>query len=168
PANRNATGFIFADYMLGLGAQNARSLAMADGMLRRSAYYVYAQDDWRVTPKLTINLGLRYENARPWHDKYRGIMNIQLFNPGVDANGLLANAKPPIIPRPGNGDFYQGLNFHFSDGQATQAGDQYMGRSLVNPDNNNFAPRLGVAYSPTSRWTMRAGGGIFYVQDTSN
>ena len=43
-----------------------------------------------------------------------------------------------------------------------------MGRSLVNPDNNNFAPRLGLSYSPSNRWTIRAGGGIFYVQDTAN
>jgi hypothetical protein len=168
PANRNATGFIFADFMLGVPAQSARSIAMADALLRRSSYFVYAQDDWRITPKLTLNLGLRYENARPWYDKYRGIMNVQLFGPGVDNNGIIPNAKAPILTRPGSGDFYQGLNFHFADGQATQAGDQYMGRSLVNPDNNNFAPRLGLAYSPTRRWTIRAGIGVFYVQDTAN
>jgi hypothetical protein len=86
----------------------------------------------------------------------------------VDSNGIVANAKAPIFTRPGSGDFYQGLNFHFADGQATQAGDQYMGRGLVNPDNNNFAPRLGLAYSPTNRWTLRAGIGVFYVQDTAN
>ncbi|HZT33468.1 MAG TPA: TonB-dependent receptor [Bryobacteraceae bacterium] len=168
PANRNATGFIFADYMLGLPAQSARVVAMADAMLRRTSYYGYVQDDWKVTPRLTVNMGIRYENARPWADKYRGIMNVQLFNPGVGPNGLLPNAQPPIFIRPGSGDFYQGLNFHFADGQATQAGDQYMGRSLVNPDNNNFAPRLGLSYSPTDHWTLRAGAGIFYVQDTGN
>jgi hypothetical protein len=95
-------------------------------------------------------------------------MNIQLFSPGVGPNGILANAPVPIITRPGSGDFYQGLNFHFSDGQAVQAGDQYMGRALVNPNNLNFAPRLGLSYSPTNRWTIRTGGGIFYVQDTAN
>ena len=168
PTNRNATGFAFADYMLGLPAQSARSIAMADTMLRRSGYYAYVQDDWKITPRLTLNLGVRYENARPWHDKYRGIMNAQLFGPGVDANGIIANSKSPIFTRPGNGDFYQGLNFHFADGQAVQSGDQYMGHSLVNPDNNNFAPRVGLSYSPSNRWTIRTGGGVFYVQDTAN
>jgi hypothetical protein len=141
---------------------------MADALLRRSGYYAYVQDDWKITTRLTLNMGLRYENGRPWYDKYRGIMNVQLFGPGVGPGGIIAGAAPPILTRPGSGDFYQGLNFHFADGQATQAGDQFMGRSLVNPDNNNFAPRLGLAYSPTNRWTIRAGGGLFYVQDTAN
>jgi hypothetical protein len=111
---------------------------------------------------------LRYENARPWADKYRGIVNVQMFGTGMSGNDVVPGAKAPIITRPGSGDFYEGLNFHFADGQATQAGDQFMGRSLVNSDNNNFAPRIGLSYSPTDRWTVRAGFGIFYVQDSGN
>src|SRR4051794_7552884 len=165
PANRNATGFIFADFMLGLPAQSARVVAMANGMLRRTSYYGYIQDDWRITPKLTFNAGLRYENARPWTDKYRGIMNVQMFNTGLGPDG---NSKLPIITRPGSGDFYEGLNFHFADGQLTQSGDQYMGRGLVEADNNNFAPRIGLSWSPTDRWTVRTGFGMFFVQDSGN
>lgn len=161
PANRGATGFNFADFMIGLPAQSARVVGMANGMLRRSSFFTYIQDDWKITSKLTLNLGLRYENSRPWVDKYRGIMNVQLFGSGPDA-------KLPILTRPGDGDFYEDLNFHFADGQLVQAGDQFMGRSLVNADNNNFAPRIGLAYSPTDRWTIRAGGGFFYVQDSGN
>ena len=81
---------------------------------------------------------------------------------------LLPNAPPPIITWPGSGDFYEGLGFRFAQGQLTQAGDQYMGRSLVNPDNNNFGPRIGIAYSPTEKWSIRAGFGTFYMQDIGN
>jgi hypothetical protein len=168
PASRGTTGFIFADFMLGETSSAARVVAMANGMLRRSSFYGYIQDDFRVTSKLTLNIGLRYENPRPWHDKYRGILNAQLFDPGVGPDGFLPNSKPPILTRPGSGDFYQGLNFHFADGQMVQSGDQFMGRSLVNPDNNNWAPRFGLSYSPTGRLTIRAGAGMFYVQDSGN
>jgi hypothetical protein len=168
PANPNATGFVFADFMLGLPSQAYRVVAMADGMLRRSSYSGYVQDDWKITPKLTINAGLRYENGRPWHDKYRGIMNVQVTSEGVGPNGLVPNTPLPIITRPGNGPFYQGLNFEFAQGQLTQAGDQYMGTALVNADNLNFGPRVGLAYSPSNHWSVRAGFGIFYVQDIGN
>jgi hypothetical protein len=170
PANRNATGFGFADYLLGEVSQAARALATANGMLRGTSYYLYIQDDWKITPRLTVNVGLRYENTRPWHDKYRGIMNIQVFDPGIGPNGLLpaSQTRVPILTRPGSGDFYEDLNFRFHDGIPIQAGDQYMGRSLVNPDNNDFAPRIGLSYSPTSRWTFRTGIGVFYTKDTGN
>lgn len=168
PARRSTTGYIFADYMLGSTNLAARVTAMANGMLRRSSYYGYIQDDWKIKSNLTLNVGLRYENSPPWHDKYRGIMNVKLFDLGVGPSGILSGTKVPILVRPGKGDFYEGLNFHFADGQITQSGDELMGRGLVNRDNNNFAPRLGLSYSPTNRWTIRAGGGIFYVQDIGN
>jgi hypothetical protein len=112
-----------------------------------------------------MNIGLRYENTPPYHDKYRGIMNVQMFDPGVGPGGLLSNSKTPIFTRPGKGDFYDGLTFRFNDGIPTQSGDQFLGRALVARDNNDFAPRLGIAYSPSARWTLRAGFGVFYVQD---
>jgi hypothetical protein len=170
PASRTNTGFIFADFMLGATSSAARVLALANAMLRRSAYAGYLQDDWRITPKLTLNVGLRYENSRPWADKYRGAMNLQVFDRGAlpGGSGIPPNTQTPIITRPGSGDFYQGLNFHFATGQLTQAGDQYMGHSLVNPNNDNFAPRLGLSYRPTNRWTIRTGIGAFFVQDIGN
>ena len=91
-----------------------------------------------------------------------------MFSCSIRVVGPEGNSSSPIITRPGSGDFYEGLNFHFADGQATQSGDQFMGRGLVEPDNNNFAPRIGLSWSPTDRWTVRTGFGVFFVQDSGN
>lgn len=167
PAARTTTGFSFADFLLGESSSSQRALALSNTLLRATTYYVYFQDDWKITPRLTLNLGLRYENSPPWHDKYRGIVNIQMFDPGVGPNGLLPNTQVPNFVRPGTGDFYEGLAFRFHDGIPTLVGDQHIGRSLINADNNDFAPRLGLAYSPTDRWTVRAGVGMFYARDST-
>lgn len=168
PASRGNTGHSFGDYLLGESRRSERALGIANTIFRASFFYLYAEDTWKITPKLTVNLGLRYENSPPWYDKYRGIMNVQLFDTGVDANGLLANTKHPIFTRPGSGDFHEGLGYHFHDAIATQVGDSFMGRALVGKDNNDFAPRIGFAYSPTDKWSIRTGLGVFYTQDTGN
>jgi hypothetical protein len=49
-----------------------------------------------------------------------------------------------------------------------QRGDEFMGRALVNPDNRNWGPRVGLAYSPGPHWSIRAGFGIYYVTDVGN
>jgi len=95
-------------------------------------------------------------------------MNLQLFDPGVGPNGLLENTRAPIFTRPGKGPFHEGLEFRYHDGIQTQVGDEFLGRALVATDNNDFAPRIGLAYSPTDRWTVRSGFGVFYTQDTGN
>jgi len=91
-------------------------------------YSGFVQDDWKVTPKLTLNLGLRYDYAT-W--PYEG------------ANRLT------------NLDPLTGLRF-------TPANSQ-VGKSLVKPDKNNFAPRLGLVYQLRPQTVVRAGYGRFYM-----
>ncbi|MCC6860095.1 MAG: TonB-dependent receptor, partial [Bryobacterales bacterium] len=161
PANRNSTGHSFADFLLGEVQRATRAVGTANAMLRASSFALYLEDTWKITPRLTMNYGLRYENSPPWYDKYRGIMNVQLF-------GSTAAVPTPILTRPGSGDFYDGLPFRYHDGLPVQAGDQFLGRALVNRDDNDFAPRLGFSYSPNNRWAFRTGVGVFYSQDTGN
>ncbi|MEX2260668.1 MAG: carboxypeptidase-like regulatory domain-containing protein [Bryobacteraceae bacterium] len=168
PANRAPTGHSFADFLLGESRRSERALGIANTMFRSTFTYLYAEDTWRITPKITLNLGMRYENSPPWHDKYRGIMNVQMFDTGVGPDGLLANTQAPIFTRPGEGDFHEGLGYHFHDAIPKQVGDQHLGRAMVNRDNNDFAPRIGIAYSPTTNWSIRSGFGMFYTQDTGN
>ena len=76
-------------------------------------------------------------------------------------------SRHPTFIRIGNGDFYEGIPLRFNPAIKV-ARDGRLGDRLVRRDNNDWAPRLGIAYSPTSRWTIRAGGGMFYSQDTGN
>ena len=168
PANRAPTGHSFADFLLGESRRSERALGIANTMFRATFFYLYAEDTWKITPKLTLNLGLRYENSPPWYDKYRGVMNVQMFDPGVGPNGLLENTRVPVFVRPGEGDFHEGLGYHFHDAIPKAVGSDIIGRALVYRDNNDFAPRIGLAYSPTDRWSIRTGFGVFYTQDTGN
>jgi len=170
PANRQKTGYGFASFMLGWTSESAFVYAAANSMFRGSAGALFFQDDWKITPKLTMNIGIRYENSPPKYDKYRGIINVQIFDMGVGPNGLLPadQTRVPVLVRPGSGDFYEGMLFRFHDGIPIAAGDQHMGRALVYSDNNDFAPRIGFAYSPTGKWTFRTGYGVFFTQDTGN
>ncbi|MEZ5356346.1 MAG: TonB-dependent receptor [Bryobacteraceae bacterium] len=165
---RAATGHSFADLLLGESRRSERALGIANTMFRSTFTYMYFEDSWKIAPRLTLNLGLRYENSPPWHDKYRGIMNVQLFDPGVGPNGLLEGTRPPVFVRGGTGDFHEGLGYHFHDAIPKAVGDDILGRSLVSRDNNDFAPRIGMAYSPSDKWSLRGGIGVFYTQDTGN
>ncbi len=97
--------------------------------LRQRMHFVYLQDDWRVSPSLTLNLGVRYEYATPqW-----------------EADNFLTNFDPAA----------QTL-IQAQDGSIAD-------RALVNPDRNNWAPRLGLAYSLSDRTVVRTAYGVSYV-----
>jgi hypothetical protein len=160
PGGRAAAANIFADFMLGYPQRAERALGLASASLRAISWYGYAEDSWRITPQLTLTIGLRYELTPPWYEPNRRIMNIQMF--GWDP------ARIPVMTRAGTGDFNEGLQFRFADAIPTQVGDDKLGKRLIRTDTNDFAPRVGIAWSPTSKWTVRTGGGFFYAQDQGN
>jgi hypothetical protein len=133
-----ATGFDFADLLLGLPQSSSIRFGSADTYFRGSSYNAFLQDDWRVRSNLTLNLGLRYEFQNPMSEKYNRMVNLDI------APGFTAAA--PVMP--GTAGPYTGT---FPDG-------------LVNPDHNNFAPRFGLAWRPFSKRSMlvRAGYGWYY------
>ena len=104
------------------------------------------QEDWKVTPRLTLNLGLRYEFETPWTERY---------NRGI--HGFDSSAKLPVSV-PGM-DVHGGLEF---------AGVNGIPRGMGKIDPNNLAPRVGLAYSINRRTVMRAGYGLFYSAQTFN
>ncbi|MDX1984891.1 MAG: hypothetical protein SFV51_31760, partial [Bryobacteraceae bacterium] len=75
----------------------------------------------------------------------------------------------PVLVRPGPGDFHEGLNVHMADNVPKATGDDVLfGCATIRPDKNDWAPRIGLAWQPSARWTVRTGYGVFYAQDTGN
>jgi hypothetical protein len=166
--NRGAsgTGNSFADFLLGNCKRCEVSVSLATADFRANSHYYYIDDSWKVTPKLTINMGLRYEYSPPWFDKTGRLVNI--YVPFADQTPNVADrSRHPVFVRMGSGDFYEGLTLRFNP-LIQVARDGRMGERLVNFDRNDFAPRFGMAWSPTSKWTVRLGSGVFYTQDTGN
>ena len=123
-----------------------------------SDYHLFIQDEWKVNPKVTVNLGLRYE----------------LDLPPYDSQGRIGGFDPTLYKPPLNGDA-EGLPIGPPSAGILEAGNalpQYtlpgvtrVGRRIVrSSDPNNFGPRVGLAWSPlsTGRLALRAGYGIFY------
>ncbi|MGH9769517.1 MAG: TonB-dependent receptor domain-containing protein [Blastocatellia bacterium] len=160
------TGNSFADFLLGYCKRCEVSVSLAQAQFRAFSQSFYIDDTWKLTPKLTLNLGLRYEYTPPWFDKTGRLVNI--FVPFFDNTPNVADkSRHPVFIRTGGGDFYEGLALRFNPAIQV-ARDGRLGERLVDDDRNDFAPRFGLAYSPTSKWTVRLGGGVFYSQDTGN
>ena len=135
PQNAASTGNAVASYLMGLPTVALRNIgAGTTALMRKEDYGFFVQDDWKVTPNLTINMGLRYDIIE-WM-KHR--------------DDLLASIDI------GTGEFlWDGVNPITGEGPNVR-------RGIVEPDNNNFAPRFGLAYRLGDSNTIRAGYGIFY------
>ncbi len=133
------TGFDFADYLLGLPQSSSIRYGDSDVYLRENVWSGFAMDDWKVNPNLSLTLGVRYEYFSPMTEKYERLANLDI------APGFAGAA----VVTPGQSGPYTG---------AFPAG-------LINPDLNNFSPRLGLAWKVPrfKRSTLvRAGYGIYY------
>ena len=78
PESPNGTGLGFGDYLLGLVRQSQFALTAANAQFRATSMAFYIDDTWKVNTKLTINVGLRYENTPPWFDRTGTIMNLAI------------------------------------------------------------------------------------------
>ncbi|MEO8734921.1 MAG: TonB-dependent receptor [Edaphobacter sp.] len=158
-------GDAFADFLTGYcyTCTDATSLAVTRFRATSQAYYI--DDTWRATQKLTVSAGLRYEFIPPWYDKSQNVVNtIVPTLPNVCCT--TDPAIQPVLTRAGSGDFYTGHeNVRYNPLIKTVRQNLNGGR-LVQSDYTNFAPRLGIIYSPTPTWSIRGGVGIFYSQDS--
>ena len=98
------TGNDFAEFLLGLPQQSSVRFGSADAYLRQSQYTAFFQDEWRVRPNLTFNVGLRYEDWEPFTEKYGRLANLML-SPARDSvtrvtgNEIIRPDRNNISPR---------------------------------------------------------------------
>lgn len=130
--NGNYTRISFGDFLLGW-PNTAALTSFIQGAMRFQNYMFYALDDWKLTPRLTLNLGLRYELTTPWMEKYNNMNRLELDGGAGFGNIVYANSC-----------------------------SSWSCRGLVNTDTNNWAPRIGIAYQATQRTIVRLSGGMFY------
>jgi hypothetical protein len=165
PANK-AGGDAFAGFLLGQLYQAEAAVAIANAEFRATSFALYIDDTWKLTPKLTLNLGLRYENIPPWEDQTGRLFSVYI--PYLDSTPNVDPARRPSFIRQGNcTDPYAGVPIRWPNINVI-CDNGLLGNRLVQRDNKDFAPRIGLAYSPTQKWVIRAGFGIFYNQDSGN
>jgi hypothetical protein len=118
---------------------------------------VFVQDDWRVSRRLTVNVGLRYEyESAPTERFNRSIRGFDFEAQSPITAAARANYAASPIPEVPVAAFRTigGLTFVGATGQP---------RGLWSADSNNFAPRIGLAYTLSSKTVVRSGYGVFYV-----
>jgi hypothetical protein len=165
-ANNFARGQIdfqdFSRFLSGRSSQSILGSGIGDRDQRATDYNFFAQDDWRATPKLTVNLGLRYElNLPPFEARGRlATFDPSLYKPRLAVDGANRPIGPPL------GGFVQAGNVSPRyDLSELPNVDKAVVKS-VDPDN--IAPRLGFAYSPldSGHVVLRAGYGLFHSRST--
>ena len=147
----------FANFLLGEPASRVFFIQSARPIMDvhnwEQGYFF--QDDWKVTPKLTVNLGLRYE----------------LISPFVDAHDIMLNFDPTFNNNTGRFIIASDKTAQFLDPRIAQttlpvvtAANSHLGigRGLLRTDKNNFAPRVGVALRLGEKSVVRGGYGLYF------
>ncbi len=144
------TGSDFVDFLLGAPTQYNQS--QLQPFYGRNKYVgLYAQDSWRLRPNFTLNYGLRWDRIEPWYEKYNQVATLEPGKQSVVFPGAPAGILFPTDPG--------------------------VPRTLAPPGNKDFAPRVGLVYSPSAssdslfgkilggpgQTSLRAGFGMFYT-----
>jgi hypothetical protein len=154
PTAADGSGFGLADFVLGLAQNQGSFVNQTEGVAQvpaqtagRQVYRAFYLDDtWRLTNKLTVNLGLRYELQGTWSERFN---RLTYFDPAA-ANGTVTGCSG-IARSPCRGDA-----FLVGTGRNTS-------NNNIPMDKKAFSPRLGFAYALDQKTVIRGGYGIFFI-----
>ncbi|MCC6861452.1 MAG: TonB-dependent receptor [Bryobacterales bacterium] len=154
--NPRFTGNAYADFLLGLPAQVNRLDPYPTQYNRFRDWAFYAQDDFKATPRLSLNYGLRYEYNGPVWTRLDNLYSFdpasgRIVVPGEESRRMFSPYFPAALP-------------------LTTASEVGLDRSLRKADTNNFAPRFGFSYQldGRGRTVVRGGWGVFYSHFSAN
>ena len=147
------TGSTFTDVLMGLPNHMYVGLGGSEGPLNmpllRNVFGTYVQDDWKVTPRLTLNLGLRYDYEQPFADTNNQFMTFD-YNTGL-----------PVYAKGVPQNLLSQLSFKYETGGPNRP---------YSPNPRNFSPRFGFAWRPFggNRTSVRGGYGMFYTTENAS
>ncbi|HSE20463.1 MAG TPA: carboxypeptidase regulatory-like domain-containing protein [Pyrinomonadaceae bacterium] len=159
-------GYAFAEFLLGKLFVSTNAAAVADARFKRDVFHTFIDDTWKVSPRLTLSLGLRYELTKPFTNTLGNYFTVKI--PQIDFTPNQPQANWPFFVRQEKGcaDPYDGLKIRWTSTNAVCGGG--LNNNLRETKNLNFAPRIGIAYSFDDKTVIRAGFGIFYMEDIAN
>jgi hypothetical protein len=154
----------FTQFLTGNAQEADTQFGLTSKSFRFKDYGLYLADDWRVSRKLTLNLGLRYELFMWPEEKQGRLGNFDFagFEPCfAPTGGSNANCDSPArgFRVPANAQLTGLANVDAAINATTKSSNNH---TLSGQDRNNFAPRIGFAYSPSEKLVIRGGYGIFF------
>lgn len=154
--NNTASGDAYADFLLGYPSSVARSYPAANFGGQGLYKQFFVQDDYRVSDRVTINMGLRYEYS-PWLDGYKG--QVGTFDPTRSKPIIVSGTGtvPDLSAQPAAPAAYQYFGQYIQT--SAQAG---LPINITYTDKTQFAPRVGVSVAADRKTVVRAGFGMFY------
>ena len=138
------SGFGYASFLLGTMSSGTQNVTAINGSYTQPYYGVYIQDDYRITPRLTLNLGFRWEYEAPRVEEQNRVSNFDYTSTATLSNGTGVRG----------GLLFPGVN--------------NVSRGSWNSNDKNFAPRFGFAYNFKDSTVFRGGYGIFYSNSWGN
>ncbi|HUS07591.1 MAG TPA: TonB-dependent receptor, partial [Bryobacteraceae bacterium] len=153
-SSTSATGDAFGDFLLGYPATTDVTIGPAGGFLSKTNFAGFVQDDWKMTQKLTLNLGLRYDRFGFFEE-----MNKRASGGNFRLGKILIPQGSEALIQPS----FQPFTDRYM--RVDQAG---LPSTFIQPNNHDFAPRLGLAYRAPHDLVIRGGFGIYFTDITYN
>ncbi len=150
--NARYTGSGFGDFLLGYPVSSARETPTQVNLLHQTRYSAYFQDDWKVTHRLTVNLGVRYMLQTVMQERDNSWSNFDFAT-----GSFVIRSQDGQLPRTAIARLLAAYPYQTSEKHG-------WGSDMMNGDHNNFAPRLGFAWRPfaDNKTVVRGGYGWYF------